>query len=216
MGSTPRFALPYPEGVDANDVPAHMKSLADAVDALKGIAPVQATAPSLPVDGQLWYDSAADLLKRWDAAANGGTGAWVAAGNAAYVGSAGATTAANSGAEESTTSTVYTDLATVGPTVTASIGSSGKALVVVSARMRNDTAGALVYTDVKLAGANTRSASDSTALTYEASNAGDFIRASSTFLLTGLAAGSTDFTLQHRVGAGTGSFAHRQLTVIPL
>jgi hypothetical protein len=118
--------------------------------------------------------------------------------------------------EESTTSTGYVSLATGLAVASVTVGPSGKALVAVTARMRNATAGEMCYASVAVSGASTVSASDATALLYESSAANDYARMSSVFLLTGLTAGANTFTMQHRVTAGTGFFANRRLTVIAL
>ncbi|MDO8704882.1 MAG: hypothetical protein Q7J84_08050 [Sulfuricaulis sp.] len=112
---------------------------------------------------------------------------------------------------ETTTSTSYTDLATGGPAVTLTVGSSGKVLVTVSAEMGSGTA-INVYMDFGLTSGNTRSASDTTAV----HNFEDSRRASSMTLLTGLAAGSTIFTAKYRVTAGTGTFLNRSISVVAL
>lgn len=59
MGTTPTYALPYPELTDTADVPRDVKALADKVDGL--LQPKLVTAlPGAPVDGQeIYYQSAA-------------------------------------------------------------------------------------------------------------------------------------------------------------
>lgn len=73
-------ALEAKVGVDGSVVATSLDYLVR-----KGVAIVSATAPTSPVANQLWYDIANELMKRWDATANAGAGAWVAEGSAAYV-----------------------------------------------------------------------------------------------------------------------------------
>lgn len=119
---------------------------------------------------------------------------------------------------ETTTSTTYTDLATAGPSVTATTGA--KALVVVSAHLANNTAGANSVMAVDVSGASTIAPSDTRALVYEASVAGDVMQASYITMYSSatasLTAGSNTFTAKYRVGLGTGTFQFRYLLVIPL
>jgi hypothetical protein len=59
MGTTPVFALPYPELTDPADVPADVKKLAQRLDVILGPALVT-SLPVSPVDGQeVYYQSAA-------------------------------------------------------------------------------------------------------------------------------------------------------------
>lgn len=115
-------------------------------------------------------------------------------------------------ASQTTTSTSYTDLATSGPAVTVTVGSSGKALISLSAEHFNSV-GDATFMDVTLSGANTRAASDSTALFLRSTAA---IRAASSFMLSGLSAGSTTFTAKYKVTSGTGTFLARNISVVAL
>lgn len=117
---------------------------------------------------------------------------------------------------ESTSSTSFTDLATVGPEVTVDVGADGVALVMLSAQLRNDTAGVTTVLGVALSGANTVAATGARALRYESSNALDLAQATRTVLFTGLAAGPTTFTCKYAVttGSSTGTFDFRQLAVL--
>jgi hypothetical protein len=122
---------------------------------------------------------------------------------------------------ESTTSTLYTDLTTTTDTVTVSIGINGMALVVINSFMQNSVANAFCYLGFSISGASTVAASDtfSTNLQAYAANANE--RRGTTFLITGLTAGSNTFKLKYRVdsggsGSGTGIFSDRKISVIPL
>lgn len=117
---------------------------------------------------------------------------------------------------QTTTSGTYTDLATVGPTVTATIGTNGLALLIIGATQSNNTGGGFSRTSFVASGANTIAASDTTALLNKTSAGNEDLGASRTHLLTGLTPGATTFTLKYQVSAGTGTFADRSLAVIPL
>ena len=113
---------------------------------------------------------------------------------------------------ETTTSTSYTDLATSGPAVTVTIGASGKALVMISSYLRNSAYGSAALAGFAVSGASTIAASDTTALI---SSLDDDFRFGASTLVTGLAAGSTTFTMKYRVGASTGTFLDRHIVVTP-
>lgn len=117
---------------------------------------------------------------------------------------------------QTTTSTSYTDLTTAGPSVTVTIGSSGLALVTLSADMYNGTSGAYAFTSFVVSGGNTVAASDANGISVGGSTANPEILIGRTVLLTGLTAGSTTFKLQYRVSGGTGTFINRNIAVVPL
>ena len=115
---------------------------------------------------------------------------------------------------ESTTSTTYTDLATVGPAVTITVPSTGVVLVSMSAAMNIPSAEQAARAGVALTGANTVAVDDGLALDSQTI----YSSASRTFLITGLTAGSTTFTMKYSTtssGSAAG-FRRRSLSVIPL
>jgi hypothetical protein len=114
---------------------------------------------------------------------------------------------------ESTTSTVYADLATVGASATATIGPSGRAIIIISGRVSNNTAGQTSH--ISAAGPGLV-AGDTTALSNLADAANSLLIASHVFVAGGLTVGAGTFTLKYRVTGGTGSFSHRRLAVIPI
>jgi hypothetical protein len=114
---------------------------------------------------------------------------------------------------ESTTSTVYTDLATVGASATATIGPSGRAIIIISGRVSNNTTGQTSHISVAGPGLV---AGDTTALSNLADAANSLLIASHVFVAGGLTVGAGTFTLKYRVTGGTGSFSHRRLAVIPI
>ncbi|KQH75602.1 hypothetical protein AO501_25335 [Mycobacterium gordonae] len=118
---------------------------------------------------------------------------------------------------QTTTSTSFTDLSTAGPAVTTTIGSSGMALVTVSANLQNNTQASRSYMGFAVSGASTQAAADSYSIAIgiaaSVANMGHF---AGSFLVTGLAPGSNTFTAKYRVSATTGTFADRRIAVIPL
>ena len=112
---------------------------------------------------------------------------------------------------ETTTSSTYTDLATVGPAVTVVVPASGMVLISVTAGMvsSNGNAG---YMGFVVSGANTSAATDPLALNLQGNQ---FVKASATFLLTGLTPGSTTFTAQYRTTGGTETIHNRYIWAIP-
>lgn len=111
---------------------------------------------------------------------------------------------------ENISSTTYTDLTTVGPSVTVTVGSSGKVLLTITARMQPQS-GSFTYTSFAASGANTIAPSNSAAVSVGLAT-GRFT-ATREILLTGLTAGSTTFTLKYLQTGGTASeVAERSIT----
>lgn len=113
---------------------------------------------------------------------------------------------------QTTTSTTYTDLATVGPAVTVTVGSTGKVLLGISCALRNSS-GNFSMMAFAMSGATVWAGDDSMSLQ---TSAADDLRAGATWIRSGLATGSTTFTAKYRVTAGTGTFTHRRMWVTPL
>jgi hypothetical protein len=130
--------------------------------------------------------------------------------------------------QETTDSLSYTDLSTVGPTVTVTIGPSGRALVwtsVVSQASANNASGARAgYASFALSGATTQAASDTNAASLLAATGdpdGGAVTVGATIgvvrVLTGLTPGSTTFTMKYKSSA-TGffpNFSYRTIAVQP-
>lgn len=122
---------------------------------------------------------------------------------------------------ETTTSTSYADLATTTDTVTVIIGVNGKARVSLQSYMANTTSSAQCYVSVDVSGASTVAATDINGLELQATSANVEGQIGTTFVMTGLTAGSTVFKMKYRVqtggsGAGTGTFKNRRIAVEPL
>ena len=106
---------------------------------------------------------------------------------------------------QSTSSSSYTDLATVGPAVTLTTGT--KVLVIC-----NSWTDGGAWVDFAVSGATTRSASDTTAVSM--SNVAPVRNGIATFLTVN--AGSNTFTMKYRSNSGASTYQNRQITVIDL
>lgn len=120
-------------------------------------------------------------------------------------------TSATVATSQTTTSTSYTDLATTGPAVTVTTGTS--ALVSISAYLDNNSAGQNSYMSFGVTGATTSAAVEARGLSFTGTGQG--LTGSRVFLMTGLTAGSNTFTMKYKVQSGTGTFINRELIVIP-
>lgn len=118
-------------------------------------------------------------------------------------------------ASETTTSTSYADLTTTTDQVTVAVGSSGKVWLTFGAQMTNSGAN-YSYVAVDVSGANTIAAGDTTAIQIAVHSGGVLKNYGNSLLLTGLTAGDTTFKLKYKVNAGTGTFANRRISVIPM
>jgi hypothetical protein len=115
---------------------------------------------------------------------------------------------------EATTSTTYTDLATTGPTDSAT--ASQLLLITITADITNNTAGASGRATFDITGASTIAAADARALrvTVPSVTGPGNVRASVTTAM-GVAAGTCTVRTVYRASAGTASFANRRLIIIP-
>lgn len=114
---------------------------------------------------------------------------------------------------ETTTSTSYVDLATVGPTVTVTVGV--KALVIIGGGCNNTTAGAGGKISVDVSGANSQAAADTNSYYMESGNASDTFQGSWVTIFKPLVVGSTVFRLKYRATAGTAAFNNRLCAIVP-
>lgn len=114
---------------------------------------------------------------------------------------------------QTTTSTSYTDLATVGPAVTVTTGT--KALVWFGAEMSHSS-NAEASCSVAVSSATTVAASDNWRCMQSGTTAGNPNRFLVGHLFTGLTAGSNVFTMKYRTPSGTATFVNRDIIVLPL
>ena len=117
--------------------------------------------------------------------------------------------------DQSTNSTSFTDLATVGPAVTVTIGANGCALVLISCGLYG-TNTANKYVTVQLSGANTISALTNAELGLRSTAQAFSMNSGRAMFFSGLTPGSTTFTMKYMTQSGTGNFFSRRITVIPL
>lgn len=116
------------------------------------------------------------------------------------------------GGTDATNSTSYIGL-TGSPSLGPATGT--KALVMHGASLGNDTTGARSAVSYEISGATTVAPSDSWAVMYDESGPGRIIKASWVQVHTGLTAGTNVFTQRFRVTGGTGTFAVRNLSIMP-
>ena len=116
------------------------------------------------------------------------------------------------GTSETTTSTSFVDLATVGPTVTVTTGP--RAFVFVSGQATNNTATSGTFMGFAVSGATTVSAVDSSSMVFYPASSGQPHQATRV-VAQGLTAGSNTFRSKYRVAANTGTFSQRNICVIP-
>lgn len=118
---------------------------------------------------------------------------------------------------QTTTSLSYTDLTTVGPSVTITTGY--RALVFIGARSMHSSvtaAGEHAKVSYAVSGATTIAASD-TWSSYRAATTSNNNRNPIVHLTSALNPGSNTFTLKYKVSAaGTGTFDNRSITVVAL
>jgi hypothetical protein len=119
-------------------------------------------------------------------------------------------------ASEATASTSPVDLATSGPTVVATIGANGLALVIVSADCSNSGSGNFTNMYLTASGANTINANGVNVYSNKSAAANSDVHASYVGLLAGLNPGSTSFKAKYSVSSGTGTWSTREISVIPL
>lgn len=117
-----------------------------------------------------------------------------------------------------TTSTSYTATLSgtpgTNPSITVTTGTRCK--VWYGARSSNATNGAPSLMSVAVSGATTVAASDDYAhMTESDTSSLDEFQFTQMHLFTGLTPGSNTFTLQYKVGSGTGSWSRRELIVEP-
>ncbi len=121
-------------------------------------------------------------------------------------------TTANVLVAETTTSTTFADLATVGPAVTVETGPA--ALVLVHGSVENTGAGSsrMAY---EVSGTSSIAPADNRGIgTFGVAGSG--VVASGVALHTDLTPGSNTFTAKYRVASGTGTFQSRRIVVFPL
>ncbi len=118
------------------------------------------------------------------------------------------------GAAETTTSTSFVDLATVGPAVTSVTGT--RALVFIRAGMENSANNSASHMSFEVSGATSTAATLNRAISIAGITAASRARLGAAVFVDNLVAGSNTFTAKYSVSANTGTFVARELSVIPL
>lgn len=115
---------------------------------------------------------------------------------------------------ETTTLTAYAALpaGTTGPAVNVTSGT--KVLIMHGGYLFNSTVNQNSYISVDITGAHTLAASDTHAVAHTSSTANAQV-ACSTAIMHNVTAGLSNYNLLYRVGANTGTFANRRISVIP-
>jgi hypothetical protein len=114
---------------------------------------------------------------------------------------------------ETTTATSFTDLATVGPQVAVTCGTGAYCLVLVNSLLVNSVSGATASVGVDISGATTIAAS-TIYLSLTTSAANQQATMGACRMQLGMTGGVNTFTMKYVVGAGTGTFSRRHLTVL--
>lgn len=176
-------------------VNASITDMRQYLAAVGGIMVVKSTtrpAAGTVTAGQIIYETDTTSILRTD---DGGT-SWHAVN---------AVSTATVATTENTSSAAYTDLATVGPSVTVTTGTSVKVTFVAFVTNASVATNAV---SVAVSGATTIAASDIRALNQASGG-----RAAMVCIITGLTPGSNTFTLKYKTSSGTASYLNRDIIV---
>lgn len=116
-------------------------------------------------------------------------------------------------APQTTASTTYTDLATVGPQVTVTTGAL--AMVLFASRIQNSLTNGAAEVSVAVTGASAVGASGEWSIKLDGIASANALRMGMVHMFSGLTPGSNTFTMKYLVGSGTGTFSSRELIVLP-
>lgn len=115
---------------------------------------------------------------------------------------------------QTTSSTSYTDLATVGPAVTVTTGTA--AIVWAVARMQHSSGSGETSFSVAVSGATTIAANDEWRGHQAGVTAANPNRFGVCHFFTNLTAGSNTFTVKYKTSGATATFQDRDIIVVPL
>jgi hypothetical protein len=120
--------------------------------------------------------------------------------------------------QQGTTASSFTDLATVGPAVTVTIGSTGKALLSLYTYQYSSDVGGTGLIGIAISGATIYPGTDPGALSFVSVSSLQGIRHGTVNPVSGLNAGSTTFTAKYRStsGTNTATFGDRIISAQPL
>lgn len=114
---------------------------------------------------------------------------------------------------ESTTSTTFTNLATNGPTMAITTGTT--ALVIMSAKVQHGTSLGNAFMGYEISGASSNPADEGTSLSHAPGAASGWITASYVLWEIGMTPGSNTFTCKYRTNTGTATYDARRIMVLP-
>lgn len=121
---------------------------------------------------------------------------------------------ATNGNSQTTASTTYTDLATAGPSISATVGV--RALLIYGAEMSNNTSGFWAIAAPEAgAGSTITSASDGQAIQFKTAAVDQGVSCCQTLFLDAMTPATYTFTLKYRVTGGTGAFTDRRIQIVP-
>lgn len=116
---------------------------------------------------------------------------------------------------ETTASAAFVDLATVGPAVTVTTGTT--AIVFLRSQMSHSVINDNALASYAVSGATTIAAADGRGLIHDGHPAAEFLRYGIVDWQSGLTPGSNTFTMKYRTSDGaTASFSRRFIAVLPL
>lgn len=113
---------------------------------------------------------------------------------------------------EDENSTSYTNLTTVGPTVSVQTGAF--VIVHLNAKAQHNMDNHSCYASVEISGATTQAASDDYCLQHDLGDADNSQRMGISWIQA-VNPGLNTFTVKYRVNAGTGEWSRRQLSIQP-
>jgi hypothetical protein len=113
--------------------------------------------------------------------------------------------------QQGTSSGTYTDLATVGPTVTMTTGTT--VLIIISATMESTANAIAAEMSFAVSGATTLAALDVNRIKNQNQYQTSVSRA---FILTGLTAGANVFTAKYKTSSGTAYFSERSIVLVSI
>ena len=114
---------------------------------------------------------------------------------------------------QTTASTSYADLSTVGPSISVATGS--RAMVMFASDIDNTVTNGASSVSVAVSGASSISASNAWRICRDGVASTNVQRYGVAHLFDTLNTGTNTFTMRYVVGSGTGSFANRELLVLP-
>jgi hypothetical protein len=114
----------------------------------------------------------------------------------------------------STTSTTYTDLAPLGPSLTTAVSTAGAAIVTITANLYGSSTSEQCFVGVEISGVGGGPASDQYSLIASGTSPNQF---SATYVFSSLPSGGHTFTLKYRssVVTNTCTFSNRSIIVVP-